>query len=169
MAFKAHVERKAVCITLSSDTQTHAQSSIWVSLGRERCPGSNQDAPPRRRMFNGSCEDMRVQLLWRQQYHCTSQKPFGTKLPVISSAGAGFDLVALHDARASCHLTLQPKYTRTLISTEKLFQLYSTPAHLYWECCFVSVGLFCFSGNNIPKKPCGTPCVWLSENKLIHK
>lgn len=84
-----------------------------AALGQVKTP------PPRRRMFNGSCEDMWVQLLRRQQYHCTGQKPFGTKHPVISSACAGFDLVALHDARASCHLTLQPKYTRTPISTEK--------------------------------------------------
>lgn len=83
------------------------------ALERSAALGQVIRRPPRRRMFHASGEDMWVGHLQFQQYHCTSQKPCGTKLPAIFAADgslcAGFDLLTLHDDGDSCNLELQPK------------------------------------------------------------
>lgn len=86
--------------------------------------------PPRRRLFNASCEDVWAEHLQFQQYHCTSQNPRGTKLPAIFSADgllcAGFDLLTLQDASDSCNLELQPKQKAPAINREIILIIFNS-------------------------------------------
>lgn len=150
--------------TVQPHTYTHTQSSNWVNCGKKHCPGLRHPSAP-----------MEKNVSWiRREYGSRTLKVLGSiiaqatshvrlnfrpsSLQTIWSVHALTSLTPLN-AHDNWHLQFRPKNKGALDvwacyqarNVFKLVKKYSTPFHLRCQCWTISVVLFCFSGNNIPR------------------